>query len=130
MMIMSHNDDDCGDFKAKQILSVFLEYLVEQSLLVQHEYKRPPNCCSNQSTKEKKFFGEKWWQNQYIFDTMAGSKFARACVFFTFITLLAKTESLKASSCLFATPRIFWVDIGNRYVMYQLAANMQRTGDG
>ena len=40
-MIMSQNDDDCGDFKAKQILSVFLEYLVEQSLLVQHEYKRP-----------------------------------------------------------------------------------------
>ena len=52
-MIMFHNDDDCGDFKVKQILSVFLEYLVEQSLLVQHEYKRPPNCCSNQSTKEK-----------------------------------------------------------------------------
>ena len=35
------DDDDCGRFKAKQILSLFLEYLMEQSLLVQHEYKRP-----------------------------------------------------------------------------------------
>ena len=50
-MIMRRADDDCGGLKAKQILSVFLEYLVQQSLLVQHEYKRPPNWCSNQSTK-------------------------------------------------------------------------------
>ena len=38
-------------FQTKQILSIFLEYLVEQSLLLQHEYKWSTISPRNQQTK-------------------------------------------------------------------------------
>ena len=38
-------------FQTKQILSIFLEYLVEQSLLLQHEYEWLQISSRNQQTK-------------------------------------------------------------------------------
>ena len=116
MMIISR-----AVFQAKQILSIFLEYLVEQSLLLQHEYKWSTISSRNQQTK-----------NWFLYYSVAVCNSHFKSYLFTFMTFIFCVNAM----CPFSNTidrRFFMImSCSHRAFIcaYQLKANMQEPGDG
>ena len=110
-------------FQAKQILSIFLEYLVEQSLLLQHEYKWSTISSRNQQTKT--------W---FLYYSVAVCNSHFKSYLFTFMTFIFLCKCHVSIFQYYTIDRHFFMIMSCSHrafiCAYQLKANMQEPGDG